>query len=219
MAAERKRFLVLLGPPGAGKGTQAVKIASEYGIPHISTGDIFRANIKEGTDLGRKAKKYLDSGELVPDSVVTEIVADRVKKDDCKHGFLLDGFPRTLPQAEALDKMLNVEGCPLTAVVNVDVDREALIHRLTARRTCSQCGENYNLISKPPKEEGICNKCGGKLYQREDDKRETIENRLAVYEKQTAPLIDHYQRSNRLVTISGEGAIDEVFSRIRSALN
>lgn len=219
MNAERKRFLVLLGPPGAGKGTQAVKIAQEYSIPHISTGDIFRANIKEGTELGRKAKKFLDSGELVPDSVVTDIVADRIKKDDCESGFLLDGFPRTLPQAEALDKILNVEGCPLTAVVNVDVDREALIRRLTARRTCSQCGENYNVISKPPKKEGVCDKCGGELYQREDDKRETIENRLSVYEKQTAPLIDYYERSKRLITVSGEGAIEEVFGRIRSALN
>jgi adenylate kinase len=210
---------VLLGPPGAGKGTQAVKIAKEYGIPHISTGDIFRANIKEGTELGLKAKKYMDSGELVPDSVVTDIVADRVKKNDCRGGFLLDGFPRTLPQAEALDKILNVEGCPLTAVVNVDVDREALVRRLTARRTCSACGENYNVMSKPPKKEGVCDKCGGKLYQRDDDKRETIENRLAVYEKQTAPLIDYYGRSKRLVTVSGEGAIDEVFGRIRSALS
>jgi adenylate kinase len=219
MNAERKRFLVLLGPPGAGKGTQAVKIAQEYKIPHISTGDIFRANIKEGTELGRKAKKYLDSGELVPDSVVTDIVADRVKKDDCRRGFLLDGFPRTLPQAEALDKILSVEGCPLTAVVNVDVDREALIRRLSARRTCSQCGENYNLISKAPKKEGVCDKCGGSLYQRDDDKRETIENRLVVYEKQTAPLIDYYRGSKRLVTVSGEGAIEEVFGRIRRALD
>jgi adenylate kinase len=217
--SERKQFLVLLGPPGAGKGTQAVKIAKEYSIPHISTGDIFRANIKEGTELGRKAKKYLDAGELVPDSVVTDIVADRIKNDDCKRGFLLDGFPRTLPQAEALDKILSAEGCPLSAVVNVDVDRDALIRRLTARRTCSQCGENYNLISKPSKKEGVCDKCGGSLYQRDDDKRETIENRLAVYEKQTAPLIDYYKRSKRLVTVSGEGAIDEVFGRIRKALN
>ena len=219
MSAERKRFLVLLGPPGAGKGTQAVKIAKEYRIPHISTGDIFRENIKQGTELGQKAKGYLDSGELVPDSLVTDIVADRIKNDDCKTGFLLDGFPRTLPQAEALDKILNVEGCPLTAVVNVDVDREALIRRLTSRRTCSQCGENYNLISKPPKVEGVCDKCGGSLYQREDDKRETIENRLAVYEKQTAPLIDYYSRSDRLVTVSGEGPIDDVFGRIRKALD
>ncbi len=219
MNEERKRFLVLLGPPGAGKGTQAVKIAKQYRIPHISTGDIFRANIKEGTELGRKAKGYLDAGELVPDSVVTDIVADRIKKGDCKPGFLLDGFPRTLPQAEALDKILSKQGCPLNAVVNVDVDREALIQRLTARRTCSQCGENYNLISKAPTKEGVCDKCGGSLYQREDDKRETIENRLSVYEKQTAPLIDYYKRSSRLVTVSGEGAIDEVFGRIRSALN
>lgn len=218
MSEERKRFLVLLGPPGAGKGTQAVKIAKEYAIPHISTGDIFRANIKAGTELGRKAKSYLDAGDLVPDSVVTDIVADRIKQDDCGGGFLLDGFPRTLPQAESLDKILSVGGCPLSAVVNVDVEREALVRRLTARRTCSQCGENYNLISKAPKKEGVCDKCGGALYQRDDDKRETIENRLAVYEKQTAPLIDYYNRSKRLVTVSGEGTIDEVFGRIRKAL-
>ncbi len=214
----RKRYMVMLGPPGAGKGTQAVKVAQKYSIPHISTGDIFRANIKEGTELGKKAKKYLDSGELVPDSVVTEIVADRIKKDDCASGFLLDGFPRTLPQAEALDKILNDNGCPLTAVIDLAVDREALITRLTARRTCSECGENYNLISKPPKNEGVCDKCGGKLYQRDDDKRETIENRLAVYDKQTAPLIDYYSRSERLVSVSGEGSIDEVFERICSAV-
>jgi len=191
--SKRKRFMVLLGPPGAGKGTQAVKIAKQYSIPHISTGDIFRAAIKEGTELGRKAKGYMDAGELVPDSLVTEIVAERIKHDDCAGGFLLDGFPRTLPQAEALDKILVGNDCPLTAVINMTVDREALITRLTARRTCSNCGENYNLMSKAPKKEGMCDKCGGKLYQRDDDKRETIENRLSVYEKQTAPRIQSYQ--------------------------
>jgi adenylate kinase len=209
----------MLGPPGAGKGTQAVRIAERYSIPHISTGDIFRAAIKEGTEVGLKAKKYLDSGELVPDSVVTDIVAERLGKDDCSEGFLLDGFPRTLPQAEALDKILEESGCPLTAVVDLAVDREALITRLTARRTCSNCGENYNLISKPPQKEGICDKCGGELYQRDDDKRETIENRLSVYEKQTAPLIDYYERSGRLVSVSGEGSMDEVFERICNALD
>jgi adenylate kinase len=209
----------MLGPPGAGKGTQAVRIAERYSIPHISTGDIFRAAIKEGTEVGLKAKKYLDSGELVPDSVVTDIVAERLGKEDCSEGFLLDGFPRTLPQAEALDKILEESGCPLTAVVDLAVDREALITRLTARRTCSNCGENYNLISKPPQKEGICDKCGGELYQRDDDKRETIENRLSVYEKQTAPLIDYYERSGRLVSVSGEGSMDEVFERICNALD
>jgi adenylate kinase len=211
-------MMVMLGPPGAGKGTQAVKVAKRYSIPHISTGDIFRAAIKEGAEVGRKAKRYLDSGELVPDSVVTEIVAERIKKNDCSGGFLLDGFPRTLPQAEALDTILKGGGCPLTAVVDLTVDREALIKRLTARRTCSECGENYNLMSKPPSKEGACDKCGGALYQRDDDKRETIENRLAVYEKQTAPLIEYYKRDGRLVSVSGEGAIDEVFKRICGAL-
>jgi len=208
----------MLGPPGAGKGTQAVKVAKRYLIPHISTGDIFRAAIKEGTELGRKAKQYLDSGELVPDSVVTDIVAERIKKNDCAPGFLLDGFPRTLPQAEVLDTILRDNGCPLTAVINLTVDREALVKRLTARRTCSDCGENYNIMSKPPKKEGVCDKCGGKLYQRDDDKRETIENRLSVYENQTAPLVAYYQRSQRLVNISGEGAIEDVFGRICRAV-
>ncbi len=215
----RKRLMVMLGPPGAGKGTQAVNVAKRYSIPHISTGDIFRAAIKEGTELGRKAKNFLDSGELVPDSVVTDIVAERINKEDGGGGFLLDGFPRTLPQAEALDKILSGKGCPLTAVVDLAVDRDALLKRLTARRTCSKCGENYNLISKAPAKEGICNKCGATLYQRDDDKRETIENRLSVYEKQTAPLIQYYKRSGRLVSVSGEGPINEVFERICTALD
>ena len=217
--SEKKRQMVMLGPPGAGKGTQAVRIAERYSIPHISTGDIFRAAIKEGTEVGLKAKKFLDSGELVPDSVVTEIVAERIKKDDCSGGFLLDGFPRTLPQAEALDKLLKESGCPLTAVVDLAVDREALIKRLTARRTCSKCGENYNLVSKATAKEGICDKCGGDLYQRDDDKRETIENRLSVYEKQTAPLIQHYEGGGRLVSVTGEGSMNEVFERICTALD
>jgi len=209
----------MLGPPGAGKGTQAVKVAERYSIPHISTGDIFRAAIKEGTELGKKAKQYLDSGELVPDSVVTDIVADRIRNDDCADGFLLDGFPRTLPQAEALDKVLKKDGCPLTAVVDLTVDRNALLDRLTARRACSECGENYNLISKPPAKENVCDKCGGKLYQRDDDRRETIENRLSVYENQTAPLIHYYEGSGQLVRVSGEGPIEEVFKRICDSLD
>ncbi len=215
----KKRLIVVLGPPGAGKGTQAVKVAERYSITHISTGDIFRAAIKEGTEVGLKAKGFLDSGELVPDSVVTEIVAERLGKDDCADGFLLDGFPRTLPQAEALDKILDEGGCPLTAVVDLVVDREALIERLASRRTCSECGENYNLISKPTAKEGLCDKCGGELYQRDDDKRETIENRLAVYDRQTAPLIEYYKRGGRLVSISGAGAMDDVFERVCGELD
>lgn len=215
----KKRMIVMLGPPGAGKGTQAVRAAERYGIPHISTGDIFRAAIKEGTEVGLKAKKFLDSGELVPDSVVTDIVAERLKKDDCVGGFLLDGFPRTIAQAEALDALLSEGGCPLTAVVDLEVDREALIERLTARRTCSECGENYNLISKSTEKEGICDKCGGELYQREDDKRETIENRLEVYEKQTAPLLEYYKGGQSLVSISGKGSMEDVFGRICDALD
>jgi adenylate kinase len=215
----KKRLVVMLGPPGAGKGTQAVKVAKRYSIPHISTGDIFRAAIKEGTEVGLKAKSFLDSGELVPDSVVTEIVAERLERDDCAGGFLLDGFPRTLPQAEALDKILSEGGCPLTAVVDLVVDRDALIERLTSRRTCSECGENYNLISKPTEKEGVCDKCGGELYQRDDDKRETIENRLVVYDKQTAPLIDHYKGGGRLVSVSGTGTMDDVFERVCGGLD
>lgn len=217
--SEKKRLMVMLGPPGAGKGTQAVRVAKRYSIPHISTGDIFRAAIKEGTEVGLKAKSYLDAGDLVPDSVVTDIVAERIEKGDCSGGFLLDGFPRTLPQAEALDKILSDGGCPLSAVVDLAVDREALIERLTARRTCSDCGENYNLISKKTEKEGICDKCGGKLYQRDDDKRETIENRLSVYDEQTAPLIQYYEKGGRLVNIKGEGSMDDVFQRICDALD
>ena len=215
----KKRLIVMLGPPGAGKGTQAVKVAERYSIPHISTGDIFRAAIKEGTEVGLKAKAFLDSGELVPDSVVTEIVAERLEQDDCGGGFLLDGFPRTMRQGEALDNILNDGGCPLTVVVDLSVDREALITRLTSRRTCSECGENYNLISKGTEKEGVCDKCGGELYQREDDKRETIENRLAVYDKQTAPLIEYYKGGGRLVSVSGTGTMDEVFERVCGELD
>ena len=211
--------LILLGPPGAGKGTQAERLRDEFDLPHISTGDIFRAAIKDGTELGRKAKGYLDSGELVPDSVVTDIVAERIRNDDCSAGFLLDGFPRTLPQAEALDKVLHEGGCPLTAVVDLAVDRDALVNRLTSRRACSECGENYNLISKPPERENVCDKCGGKLYQRDDDRRETIENRLSVYDEQTAPLIQYYDGSGQLVRVSGEGPIEEVFERICASLD
>jgi adenylate kinase len=215
----KKRQIVMLGPPGAGKGTQAIRVAERYSIPHISTGDIFRAAIKEGTEVGLKAKSYLDSGELVPDTVVTEIVAERISKQDCAGGFLLDGFPRTMAQAEALDKILSESGCPLTAVVDLAVEKQPLIERLTSRRMCSECGENYNLVSKPTKQEGVCDKCGGGLYQRDDDKRETIENRLSVYENQTAPLIKHYEGGGRLVSVSGTGAMDEVFGRICEALD
>jgi adenylate kinase len=217
--SSKKRLMVMLGPPGAGKGTQAVRVAERYSVPHISTGDIFRAAIKEGSEVGLKAKKFLDSGELVPDSVVTEIVADRITRADCSEGFLLDGFPRTLPQAEALDKILNEGGCPLTEVIELGVDSGALIERLTARRTCAECGENYNLTSKAPQKEGVCDACGGELYQREDDKRETIENRLTVYDEQTAPLIEYYGSGGRLISISGTGSMDEVFGRICSALD
>jgi adenylate kinase len=209
----------MLGPPGAGKGTQAIRVAERYSIPHISTGDIFRAAIKEGTEVGLKAKSYLDSGELVPDSVVTDIVAERISKKDCAGGFLLDGFPRTMAQAEALDKILSESGCPLTAVVDLAVEKQPLIERLTSRRMCSECGENYNLVSKKTKQQGVCDKCGGELYQRDDDKRETIENRLSVYDKQTAPLIEHYEGGGRLVSVSGTGAMDEVFGRICEALD
>lgn len=202
--------VILLGAPGAGKGTQAVQMAAEYGIPHISTGEIFRKNLKEGTPVGLKAKAYLDRGELVPDSVVVEIVAERLKEADCKNGFLLDGFPRTIPQAEALKKIAVID-----KVVNIDVDLGKLAERLTGRRVCAACGESYHVSMNPGE---TCAKCGGKLIQREDDKEETVKARLEVYEKQTAPLIRFYSDLGVLVTVDGMQSIADVFSDIKKAL-
>jgi adenylate kinase len=206
--------LILLGPPGAGKGTQADKIAKEYNIPHISTGDIFRANIKNETELGLKAKQYIDNGELVPDSVVVAIVEDRIKQDDTKNGFLLDGFPRTENQALALDEVLKEIGISLDAVININVDSQILVSRITGRRICKDCGATYHIEFNPPAEEGVCDLCGGELYQRSDDNEDTVQNRIDIYNKQTAPLIEYYSKQDLIKTIDGEQAIDKVFTDI-----
>ncbi|XVG96102.1 adenylate kinase [Eubacteriales bacterium KG127] len=209
---------ILLGPPGAGKGTQAVKIVEKYNIPHISTGDIFRENIKNGTDLGKRAKAYMDKGELVPDELVVEIATDRLTKDDCKNGFLLDGFPRTIFQAEKLDAFLEARGEKIDKVINIDVDTEALVKRITGRRVCKQCGASYHVENIPPKKEGVCDLCGGELIQRADDTEETVLNRIDVYNKQTMPLVDYYKKAGIIADIDGNKELDEVLADIVKAL-
>jgi adenylate kinase len=210
--------LILLGPPGAGKGTQAANIVNKYQLPHISTGDIFRANIKQGTDLGNRAKAFMDKGELVPDSLVVELVEDRLQQDDTKIGFMLDGFPRTLPQAEALDSVLANMGSTLNFVVNIVVDPSVLVERAVGRRICKDCGATYHIKFNPSKEEGVCDVCGGELYQRSDDNEETVKNRIDVYTNETAPLVEYYKNSGKLVTIDGLQDIDKVFADIQAAL-
>ncbi|MBF8983505.1 adenylate kinase [Lutibacter sp. B2] len=210
--------VILLGPPGAGKGTQAAGIVEKYSIPHISTGDIFRKNIKEGTALGTKAKDYMNKGLLVPDELVVEIVKDRLQEDDCKNGFLLDGFPRTVNQAEALNDSLGEMNVSLDKVINVDVDKEILIERAVGRRICKECGATFHVKFNPSKEEGICDQCAEKLYQRADDTEETVSKRIEVYLNQTQPLIDYYQDRNILVTIDGQQEIKKVFDEIVVAL-
>jgi adenylate kinase len=210
--------LVLLGAPGAGKGTQAKKLIDKYGIPQISTGDILRQAVAEGTPLGKEAKSYMDKGELVPDKVVLGMVQERLKQADCKKGYILDGFPRNTAQAEALDVLLGKIGMPLTAAVSVDVPKEDLMKRLTGRRTCRGCGQMYNVHFSPPKKEKTCDKCGGELYQRDDDKEETIRRRLDVYEAQTAPLIDYYGRKGILHNVQGTGSINDIFGKMCAVL-
>jgi adenylate kinase len=210
--------LVLLGAPGAGKGTQAKKLIEKYGIPQISTGDLLRAAVGEGTELGKEAKSYMDKGELVPDSVVLGMVEERLKQDDCKEGYILDGFPRNTAQAEALDKMLEDLGMPIDAALNVDVPTEDLMKRLTGRRTCKDCGQMYNVYFNAPETESACDKCSGELFQRDDDKEETISKRLEVYDSQTAPLIDYYGKKGILKTISGTGDIEEIFEKVVQTL-
>ncbi len=202
--------LILLGAPGAGKGSQATKIAKKYGIAHISTGDALRANIKNGTELGKFAKSYIERGLLVPDEVVVGIVADRIKEPDCKNGFLLDGFPRTIAQAEALGKLTDID-----RVINIVVDFDLITDRIAGRRMCT-CGESYHISSY---DKDVCAKCGAKLYQREDDKEETVKARLAVYEKQTAPLVDYYREKGKLVDVDGNKTIDEVFEVVSGILD
>ena len=210
--------LILLGAPGSGKGTQAKFLVQKYSIPQISTGDILREEVKSGTVLGLKAKEYMDKGQLVPDEVVVGMVEERVKKGDCTTGFILDGFPRTVAQADALEGTLQRMKKALSRVILVNVDEDELVKRLTGRRVCEKCGAGYHVIFDPPKQEGVCDKCQGKLYQRDDDKESTIRNRLKVYNNQTAPLIEYYQKKQLLSLVDGMGSIEEIFGRISKAL-
>lgn len=210
--------LILLGPPGAGKGTQAVRIAESYNMPHISTGDIFRKALKDETPLGTKAKEYMDKGQLVPDDIVIGIVQERLRQSDCQEGFLLDGFPRTTDQAKALDEFLSQRGCPLNGCINIEVPFQELIGRLTGRRVCKKCGSTYHIMFNNSSQEGVCNECGGELYQRADDTEETAIERLTVYQDQTAPLTEYFTQKGILVTIDGLQSIDKVFNDIEHAL-
>ena len=210
--------LVLMGLPGAGKGTQAEQIVKQYGIPHISTGDMFRAAMKEGTELGLQAKSFMDKGELVPDEVTIGIVRERLSKDDCEKGFLLDGFPRTVPQAEALEDILSGLNKKMDYVINIDVDHGILMERLTGRRICKACGATYHLVFNPPAKQGICDRCGGELYQRADDNAETVQNRLDVNIKQAQPLLNFYETKGYLRNINGQQDIKVVFAAINELL-
>lgn len=209
---------VLLGPPGAGKGTQAVRIVEKYNVPHISTGDIFRENIKNGTELGKKAQEYMNKGELVPDDLVIEIATTRLLADDCKEGFLLDGFPRTVYQAEKLDAFLEEHGMKLDKVIDIEVEKEELITRLTGRRVCKACGASFHVKNMPPKVEGVCDNCGGELIQRADDNEETVSNRIEVYNSQTMPLVEYYEKAGNIAHIDGAIGLENVFNSIVSAL-
>ena len=210
--------IIMLGAPGAGKGTQAKMIAKEYGIPHISTGDIFRANIKEGTALGKEAKTYMDAGQLVPDELTVKILLDRVAKDDCKNGYVLDGFPRTIPQAEVLDAALTELGDKIDFAIDVDVPDENIVRRMGGRRACVTCGATYHIEHVPPKTEGICDTCGSELILRDDDKPETVSNRLKVYHDQTQPLIDFYTAKGVLKSVDGTVDMMDVFASIKAIL-
>lgn len=210
--------IIMLGAPGAGKGTQAKMIADKYGVPHISTGDIFRANIKHGTELGMEAKKYMDQGLLVPDELTVRILLDRVAQDDCKNGYVLDGFPRTIPQAEVLDSELTKLGDHIDYAINVDVPDENIVKRMSGRRACLTCGATYHIEHVPPKKEGICDVCGSELVLRDDDKPETVKNRLNVYHEQTQPLIDFYTEKGVLKTVDGTVPMEEVFAAITAIL-
>lgn len=206
--------IIMLGAPGAGKGTQAKMIADKYQIPHISTGDIFRSNIKEGTELGKEAKTYMDKGLLVPDELTVKILLDRVAKDDCRNGYVLDGFPRTIPQAEVLDEALAKLNDKIDYAIDVDVPDENIIRRMSGRRACLACGATYHIEHIPPKTEGICDRCGKELVQRDDDKEETVKNRLNVYHEQTQPLIDFYTKKGILKTVDGTVDMKDVFAAI-----
>lgn len=210
--------IIMLGAPGAGKGTQAKMIADKYEIPHISTGDIFRANIKNGTELGKKAKEYMDKGLLVPDKLVVDLVIDRFKENDCKNGYVLDGFPRTIPQAEALDNALVKIGEKVDYAINVDVPDENIVSRMGGRRACISCGATYHIVHNPTKTEGVCDRCGGDLILRDDDKPKTVRKRLDVYHSQTQPLIDYYSERGILKSIDGTIDMMDVFSEIVNIL-
>ena len=210
--------IIMLGAPGAGKGTQAKKIAEKCGIPHISTGDIFRANIKNGTELGKKAKTYMDQGLLVPDELVCDLVVDRIQQDDCKKGYILDGFPRTIPQAESLDKALQAIGEKMDYAIDVEVPDENIVKRMGGRRARVGCGATYHLVYAPTKKEGICDVCGGELILRDDDKPETVQKRLGVYHEQTQPLIDYYKNQGILREVDGSVDMEDVFKEILNIL-
>jgi len=211
--------IIMLGAPGAGKGTQAKMIADKYGIPHVSTGDIFRANIKNGTELGKEAKAYMDQGLLVPDELTVKILLDRVTQEDCQNGYVLDGFPRTIPQAEVLDKALTELEDQIDFAIDVDVPDENIIRRMSGRRACLACGATYHIEHVPPKAEGICDRCGERLVLRDDDKEETVKNRLSVYHEQTQPLIEYYSAKNVLKTVDGTVDMQIVFDSIVSILS
>ena len=210
--------LILIGPPGSGKGTQAKMLVNKYDIPQISTGDILRNTVKEDSPLGRKARKFMDEGSLVPDKVVIEIIEERLKKKDCKTGFILDGFPRTVAQSQALDVILNKMDLKIDHLINIVIDEKELVKRLTGRRTCKGCGKGFHVIFDPPKNEGICDECHGELYQRDDDREDVIKSRLKVYQEQTAQVIEFYEKKNPPKSIDGIGKIDEVFRRITNVV-
>lgn len=210
--------IIMLGAPGAGKGTQAKKISAKYQIPHISTGDIFRANIKSGTELGKKAKTYMDQGLLVPDELVVDLVVDRVNQEDCVNGYVLDGFPRTIPQAEALDAALSGMGQKVDYAINVEVPDENIVNRMSGRRACVDCGATYHIVYAPTEVENVCDKCGGGLILRDDDKPETVTKRLSVYHEQTQPLIEYYQNAGILREVDGTVDIEDVFGAITNIL-
>jgi adenylate kinase len=210
--------VAFLGPPGAGKGTQARELAREWGVPHVATGDMLREAVATGTPLGREAKRYMDQGALVPDDVIIGLVRERLRAPDAGRGFLLDGFPRTIPQAEALERVLKDMGTGLDAVVYFDVSEGELLRRLTGRRLCRACGTSFHLVSSPPRRAGTCDACGGELYQREDDAEATVRNRLAVYARQTAPLLDHYRSRGLLSSVRGEGRIEGIRDAVRAAV-
>ena len=210
--------LILVGPPGAGKGTQAVHLAEHYKIPHISTGDIFRANIKGGTELGKLAQSYMDAGDLVPDSVTNSMVEDRLGQSDVGNGFLLDGYPRNVDQAVFLDGVLNAKGAPLDSVLELSIANDEIIKRLSGRRICRGCGASFHIHFEKPSKDGVCDKCGGELYQRQDDNEATIANRLNVYTEQTEPIIEYYKKAGLLKVISATGAVSEITTQAISAL-